>query len=139
VIVVDASVAVQWIVPEAESDYSEAVLSLKDLIAPELLQVEVANALRRKIAVSDITLEQARQGYALIAKTVSLRPLSAEWLHRALELAVLMAHPIYDCIYLVLAEQTRTRLVTRDRELAARAAKLGLGNFVATLPLTDPR
>ena len=134
-IVVDASVAVQWIAREAESGYSETVLQRRGLIAPELLHIEVANALRRKIAVGDVDFEQARQGLLLLTKTVDLRPMHPAWLLRALELSVAMAHPIYDCVYLSLAESTGARLVTRDREFIARATKLGLGHLVTTLPL----
>jgi len=134
-IVVDASVAVQWIAREAECGYSETVLQRRGLIAPELLHIEVANSIRRKIAVGDVDFEQARQGLLLLAKTVDLRPMHPAWLLRALELSVAMAHPIYDCVYLSLAESAGARLVTRDREFIVRATKLGLGHLVTTLPL----
>jgi predicted nucleic acid-binding protein len=37
----------------------------------------------------------------------------------ALRLALLLAHPIYDCLYLALALQTHTPLVTADRRFVA--------------------
>lgn len=47
-IVVDASVAVKWFIPTADSDQAIALLrSGQKLIAPELIRVEVAAALTR--------------------------------------------------------------------------------------------
>ena len=134
-IVVDASVAVQWIANERESGSAEAVLHRDGLMAPELLLIEVANALRRKIAVGDVEVEQAQDGLVLLARTVDFKPMEPKWLRRALEISIAMSHPIYDCIYLALAEREGASLVTRDRDFITRASKLGLGHFVTTLPL----
>lgn len=57
-IIVDASVAVQWIAEEDTSALSDELLSRDDLTAPELLQIEVANALRRKVWVGDMGLDR---------------------------------------------------------------------------------
>lgn len=135
-IVVDASVAVQWIAAEADSEHSEALLGRGDLIAPELLQVEVANVICRKVGAGDMTLEQGREGLELIAAEVEIEPLDRAWLDRALDIAIQMAHPIYDCIYLAMAQQFEARLLTRDRRLVSRASRLGLGHLVGTLPLS---
>jgi len=125
----------QWIVKETDSPYSEALLARSDLIGPELLVIEVANVLRRKIEVGDTTRTQATEGLRLIATSVDIRSLQSDWLERALEIAVGMSHPIYDCLYLAMAEFSGARLVTRDRELMVRAERLGLGALVTTLPL----
>ena len=48
----------------------------------------------------------------------------SEALHtRALELAIDLRHPIYDCFYLALAEREAAALVTADTRLLAVAAK----------------
>jgi predicted nucleic acid-binding protein len=134
VIVVDASIAVQWIAGEADSGYSESVLSAVGLVAPEFLLVEVANALRRKVSAGDVDMEQAKDGLLLISTKVTLLPLQHEWICRALAMAAEMAHPIYDCVYLALAEREAALLATRDREFIARTTRLGLGHLIRPLP-----
>jgi predicted nucleic acid-binding protein len=136
-IVVDASIAVQWLVPEAGAELSASVLGRADLIAPGLLMVEVANALRRKIMSGDIGKPEADDGFRLIAANVDLRLPSPSLVTRALAMALEMSHPIYDCIYLALAEAIAGRLLTRDREFAARVERIALGHLLATLPLGD--
>jgi predicted nucleic acid-binding protein len=54
--VVDSSVAVKWVVPEVLSDEADRILAGDDpLIAPDLLQVEAANALWKKAARKEIS------------------------------------------------------------------------------------
>ena len=130
---VDASVAVQWLVPELGAEQSELPLGRSDLIAPGLLQVEVGNALRRKVASGDIT-QQADDGFRLVAANVDLRLPSPTLLSRALRIALDMAHPIYDCLYLALAEAADAQLYTRDQEFAARAHRIALGHLIASWP-----
>jgi len=138
VIVVDASVALQWIVPERDGQAdAESVLTADALIAPDLLLVEVANALRRKIAGGEARLEQALGGMRTLSSTVQLVPVGPDLVISALEMAVEMDHPAYDCVYLALARANSAQVATRDSELARRAAKAGLGYLVARLPLPD--
>lgn len=136
-IVVDASVAVQWIAEEDTSSLSETLLTRSDLVAPDLLLIEVANALRRKVYVGDISIDHAKAGLQFIREKVQLERTSAEILDRALELAELMYHPVYDCIYLAMAERSKTILVTYDQELQERASEQGLASLLAGLPLSS--
>ena len=60
-----------------------------------------------------------------------------ELAERALEIAVLIGHPVYDCIYLALAERHRTHMVTADQKLLVRlsgTAWLGLAIGLSQLP-----
>lgn len=134
-IVVDASVAVKWIAEENESELSDSLLSRVDLIAPDFMLIEVANALRRKVYEGDISAVQAKAGLRFIGDKVSLRSLNLGILDRALDLSVDMYHPVYDCIYLALAEAERSVLATFDFELVDRATAHGLSVLIADLPL----
>jgi predicted nucleic acid-binding protein len=136
-IVVDASVAVQWIAEEDTSELSRTILVRSDLIAPEFLLIEVANALYRKVFVGEISLEQALAGLDFIRDKVALRAVETSALRRAIELAMAMYHPIYDCIYLAVAEMESARLVTHDREFRQRGARQGLAILFADLPLAQ--
>lgn len=60
VVVIDASVAVKWYVAEAWRNEARNVLaSAAELIAPDIILTEVANALRRKVTEGTVTKEQA--------------------------------------------------------------------------------
>lgn len=127
----------QWIAEEDTSSLSETLLTRADLVAPDLLLIEVANALRRKVYVGDISIDHAKAGLQFIREKVQLERTSAEILDRALELAELMYHPVYDCIYLAMAERSKTILVTYDQELQERASEQGLASLLAGLPLSS--
>jgi len=59
-ITIDASVAVKWFVDEPGTDKAIQLLESDDqLIAPELIISEVANAVWRRAAAGDIDREQA--------------------------------------------------------------------------------
>lgn len=112
-LVIDASVAIKWLVDE---DGSEAALGLKsrDLVAPALLRIEAANVLRTLVARG-----AAKRGEALGLALLQDAPVAIvdhdEALEkRALELALDLGHPVYDCVYLALAERMGRTLVTAD-------------------------
>jgi predicted nucleic acid-binding protein len=113
--VVDASVALKWFVPEALSGAAEELLlSPAELHAPDLLVIEVANAAWRKVLRGEVRTTQA----ALIAIAIhrggpTLYP-SELFIERALEIALVLHHPVYDCLYLACAESLEALLVTTD-------------------------
>jgi predicted nucleic acid-binding protein len=113
-IVVDASVALKWVLDEAGSD---AAFALRDeeLIAPSLWLVEAANALWRRTATGELTARQAnaRLSALLDAPVASLA--METLVTAALQLASAIDHPVYDCLYLALAIDRTTFVVTADR------------------------
>jgi predicted nucleic acid-binding protein len=140
VIVVDASVALQWIVPERDGQVeAESVLSHDPLVGPDLLLAEVANALRKKIAAEEVGRDHALRGLRTLAQTVQVIAVGPELIASAFELALAMRHPVYDCVYLALAGQMDGQLATRDRELINRARLQGLSHRLADLPLREDR
>ena len=116
--VIDASVAVKWLVTEALSEQASALLVDKEraLIAPDLLFAEASNALwamcrrgdidRRDFAEAIETLKAAP-----VATPIPMRRLAAA----AARLASDLDHPTYDCFYLALAVQEQYTLITADR------------------------
>ncbi len=130
--------AVQWVAEEESSELSETLLLRDDLVAPELLQLEVANALRRMVWVGDISIGQAKAGLDFVRAKVRTSPLTPALLDRALELSHAMYHPIYDCIYLAVAEAESGLLITYDQELIDRAKEHGLAALIGSLPLDTP-
>lgn len=120
--VIDASVALKWVISEPGE---EAALELRDvaLSAPEILLAECGSALWAKARRREIDEAEAEDALAsLRGAPVVLAPLS-ELVGDALRLAFLLAHPIYDCLYLALALQTGTPMVTADRRFVAAAER----------------
>lgn len=121
-LVVDASVALKWLVAEGGSDLAAALRPNSELIAPDLLLAEVANALWKKVRRREMEPEDADLAIQLLQRVNvdfrSSRPL----VRPALALAREIDHPVYDCIYLALARAEQCALVTADGRPLRRAA-----------------
>jgi predicted nucleic acid-binding protein len=132
--VVDASVAMKWLIPEASSDRAATLLDHPaGLIAPELLMVEAANVLWRKAARREISGGEAGRALALLDRSgLELRPVRP-LVARALELARTLEHPVYDCVYLTLAERERVPLVSADVRFLATISRRRLRINVVAL------
>lgn len=139
-VVVDASLAVKWLVSEIHSDKAYALARSwasqgMHPVAPYLMPVEVANALHRRVVRIEVTAEAAiRLLESLLASGIDLR--EPPRLHsRALELAnQLRQDAAYDAHYLALAETLGCDLWTADeRFYRAAASQYGqvrwLGHF----------
>lgn len=115
--VVDASVAVKWLVTEPFSFEAARLLhNGLTLIAPELIFAEGTNALWAMCRRGDITGADFAEAVhvlkaAPVAVPVSMRQLAAA----AARLAIDLDHPTYDCFYLALAMQEQQPVVTADR------------------------
>jgi predicted nucleic acid-binding protein len=131
VAVLDASVAVRWVVTEEGS--AEAVELLeRDVtwLAPRLLLVEVASALRRKAADGAIEYAVAGESLDALLQAVAddvIRVIEDERIVApALRLALSLGHKVPDCLYLALAEREGASLATADARLARLAASRGV-------------
>jgi predicted nucleic acid-binding protein len=127
-IVLDASVTVKWFASEPGSAEARSLVhSGAELVAPELIQAEVASALVKKGLRQQLNLEEARRALALwfeaiVDGDIVLLP-DADYLVAASELALQLAHPLPDCLYLAVAERLGVALITADRAFARRAAR----------------
>jgi predicted nucleic acid-binding protein len=122
VLVVDASVALKWVVEEEGSD-AAAALASQPLAAPTLLLEECANALWVKLRRGELTpSETVERWRALREAPVDLVPPEG-LLDRALDLAIQLEQTVYDCLYLALAIRLDAPLVTADRRLAAASRR----------------
>jgi predicted nucleic acid-binding protein len=124
-LVVDASVATKWVLPEENSDRAIALRDQSDdLIAPALIVSEVGNAIWKRVMWREVRLQDAvlaaEIAVGLITRLVPIDDLVS----RALKIAVDLQHPIYDCFYLALAERERAPLVCADKKLSEQAKKL---------------
>jgi predicted nucleic acid-binding protein len=111
--VIDASVAVKWVVPETDSDRAAALAAYR-LSAPDLLDAECANVLWVKVTRGELSEADALTRIArLIAAPVDRVP-CRELAAAALKLSIDLGHPAYDCLYLALAIRAAVPLVTAD-------------------------
>jgi predicted nucleic acid-binding protein len=123
-LVVDASVATLWVLDQDGSERALALRNEDSLIAPSLIAAEIGSALWKAVRRAETTPKSA-----LIALQSALLPFrqlvpDEELSERAMELAIELNHPIYDCLYLALAERERCGLATADKRLLSAAKKL---------------
>lgn len=124
-VVVDASVAIKWVVPEPGTAEALALLQGGGLCAPDLIVPECASILWKKTRRGELSPEEACLA-ARVIEQVELEILpTRSLLEPATHLANLLDHPAYDCIYLALAQAQGSVLITADERLLRRLAELG--------------
>lgn len=117
-LVVDASVAVKWFVPEIHSDAAAAWLDRGvDLLAPDLIFAEVGNIVWKKIARHEIDDDEARRILRAFQSIPFASRAAASLLPIAFEIAFGLSRTVYDCMYLALAVAEDSVVVTADRKL----------------------
>jgi len=132
-VVVDASVAVKWCLP---SRREELVAEAEELLAssrrdeirflvPDLFWVELANALWKAVRRGEFSAVNAASAISFVRDLDIATLASVDLVPQALDLAVTYGRTVYDSLYVALAMQSRTNLVTADERLAnALAAHL---------------
>lgn len=122
--VVDASVVVDWVAPDVDPELP-AVAALArlaaddaELLAPRLLMEEVSNALLTGVRRGRWSGAAADAARALL-RELPIRSLDEpQDLDRAWDLARRYDnHPIYDLLYVALAERRGVQLITADSGL----------------------
>ena len=132
ILIPDASVGVKWYVPEADSGAATRLLDLRfALYVPAYFFTEAASVLQRKVAV-DHTLSEAEalDAYRLL-RTVPMTVHATEGLlEDAIRHGIRYRRPVYDSLYLVLADACGGRVVTADGRLYRGVQGGPLGHLV---------
>jgi len=118
-LIIDASVALKWLIRETDSDAAIALLDLGDLIVPDLIFSEIANAIWKKRRRGELAAVPAQ--LAVLTSLLRVEPTPA-LASRAVEMAVELDHTAYDCIYLALAETLDDHVVTADQRFVRACA-----------------
>jgi len=122
--VIDASVALKWLVEEEGSAAAARLLDGPVLLAPALIHVEVANALWRMTRAGRLSDGDAADALSLFQRLPLRRRVEDRLLApEALRLSRLLDHPVYDCLYLSLALDSGAPVATADRRFVAAAAR----------------
>jgi predicted nucleic acid-binding protein len=132
-LVLDASVAIKWAVPSASEPLTDESLRLLrryvdsdlEFIVPDVFWAEVGNVLWkgtrrqrwRQVEAEAVAADMKARDFATVS--------SATLLPEALRIAFAYDRSVYDCLYVALAVQSKTDLITADERLAnALAAHL---------------
>lgn len=121
-LVVDASVALKFVLNEIDSAkamklHDEFRDGLHVLLAPDIFPAEIGHALTRAERKRLIPDGQAAALFAdIMNPSPQLFP-SLPLMSRAIELSSQTRAGVYDCIYLLLAEDSNCELLTSDQKL----------------------
>ncbi len=137
-IVLDASVALKFFLPETESDAALRLLASRlPFAAPDVFPLELLVAVTKYHRRKLITLDEAQAIEAAAGRmAVDLHPWPS-MLAPALELSLLLRHGVCDCLYLALARQLSAPLITADRKMRQKADQADLGQKVHSLAEID--
>lgn len=118
--IVDASIAVKWVVEEEGTTEALSLRRGARLLAPELLVAECANVFWKKYQRKELTHEQAVLAAKLIqGADIEFLPMRG-MLETATRLAIELDSPAYDCVYIALAVQNNCKFITADDRFLQR-------------------
>jgi predicted nucleic acid-binding protein len=133
--VIDASVAIKWVVDEPGTEKA-MLLRRHRLLAPDLLIPECANILWKKVRREELSEEVAMVSAGILARSdIELEPM-AGLMEQATRSSILLGHAAYDCFYLALAMAYDCDFVTADEVLKRKVRSAGLPVKVVLLDET---
>ena len=104
---------------------------LEGVVSTDLVVKEVGNALWKKIIRGEMTLKIAQEILSDLAKGTAIKLLDQkEHLAKALEIAVRNKITIYDALFIALAKNLNTELITSDTRQAKAAKKEGVETII---------
>jgi predicted nucleic acid-binding protein len=125
-VIVDASVAAKWFLPEngeALMDQAAALLDQYDrreiqFVVPDLFYVEIASAIWKAVRIGRVSRAFGDQALVLLTQREFTTIPSLKLLDGAFQIAAEYGRTVYDSLYVALAVQTKSQLITADERLA---------------------
>ncbi|WP_300528976.1 type II toxin-antitoxin system VapC family toxin [Maricaulis sp.] len=131
--ILDASVAVKWFIDDVLTPQALRAGHVFNCSAPTLIVSEVANGLWKYARRGDVSVADCRAALTNLP-TLTVLHSSVGLVGDAIDLAVELDHPVYDCQYLALARQQSVPVLSADKRLLSLARdRLGL----ETIDLAD--
>lgn len=126
-LILDVSAALTVVMQRPDADaYNLALAEATQVAAPDYFVPVLTHSVWKQLRVGDPPFEDPHvlidQCVALVDEWVS----GAEAWRAALDLAVEIGHPAYDCFYLALARERHAVLLTRDQRQKAAATRMGI-------------
>jgi predicted nucleic acid-binding protein len=127
--VIDASIAVKWVVEEIGTIEALSLRRQARLIAPDLLVAECANVLWKKVRRNELSKDEALLAAGLLQHSeIELLP-TRSLLSVATSIAIELDHPAYDCVYIALAVANDCSFVTADERFLRELNQGGRAAF----------
>ena len=141
----DASVAAKWFLPEKVETLATEALVLLDrsgrneirIIVPDLFWVEFASVLWKAIRQGNFPKASADAALASLKRFDFPTIPSLKLLDNAFEIATAHGRTVYDCLYVALAVQTNSQLITADERLANSLAARFPVKWLGAIELTQ--
>ncbi len=129
-LVLDVSVAAKWALRETRETLVAEALDLLDrygkgqveFIVPDLFWVEFGNVLWKAVRVGRCTRAAAETSMTEMRERRLPAVSSDTLIEQALSIAMTFDRTVYDCVYIALALESRTQLITADEKLANAVA-----------------
>ena len=117
-LVIDASVAIKWFLPEL---YSINAIRLLDagyeLAAPDLIFPECGNVLWKAVRTRRCSKPDAEKGLATLKAYNFITIASVALIEQAFAIAFAFDHSVYDSLYVASAVEYGVELITADQKL----------------------
>jgi predicted nucleic acid-binding protein len=119
-VVVDASVAIKWVIQEEGTHDAVTLLGLIAAAAPDFLMVECANILWKMVRRNQLSKREALLAAKILTTAEVELVHTRSLLEPAAAIAIELDHPAYDCMYLALAEANLWKYVTANERLVRK-------------------
>jgi predicted nucleic acid-binding protein len=125
-LVVDASVGVKWCLPAELEEFAVQAVELLDsyrreemeLLVPDLFWIELSDALGKAARRMEISADDAMSGLSLVRDLGLATVPSIDLVPQALRFAVSQGRTVYESLYVALAMQSKSEMITADERLA---------------------
>ncbi len=124
--VFDASLILKWYLPD-DPLFAAAVKTREqdEGVSPSLVLAELGNALWKYVRARLLDIDEACAVVSSVRGRLELVDDSL-LIEAAQRLSASLMHPVYDCLYIALAQRERIPLVTVDKRLARLAGEVGV-------------
>lgn len=124
--VFDASAVVKLLLDETGSEGATAAFASHTVHAPDQLDEECASAVWKRFMRGELTVDEAKARLEEFSRFPITRHPYERLLPLAFSLALELRHPVYDCLYLLLALEGGRTLVTADARMREAAEAMGV-------------
>lgn len=121
--IIDANVALLWVLAEPGSDLAERFIAGSRLQSPSVFKLEVAHALTKARRTKRLSTAEMREAFDVLAEIAVVFTPFEDLLPEAVTTALALHVTTYDALYLALVAASGEQLVTADLRLRNAAAR----------------
>lgn len=126
-IVVDASIAAAWVLPEVQTQAAISLIqSGRELVAVDLIKVEVFSAILKAVRMKRLTPVHATSAIENFKRASLTLESTGEVVPAAYAIAQQHGGSVYDACYIALARSLAAPLATDDEAMAKVAEAVGV-------------